>query len=175
MSAELTSRDDLTNPKKITCTVSFNTSTPQLYLPPITIIYGTSIPKPRVITRTDCELVDWYVDRDLKKPYNFASRVVADIVLYAKWKFVPYQHEVYFCTNESSDPVLVEHGQAVKRPHDPKREGYVFLGWYLTDGPDETCYYIFDNPVTQGFVLFALWKEWKEKTPPLNDPIRSIQ
>jgi uncharacterized repeat protein (TIGR02543 family) len=125
----------------------------------------------------DCELVDWYVDRDFRKRYEFNLPVTTDFILYAKWRFVQQQHEVYFCYSDRDTEVeLVDHGQRLKRPPDPKRKGYDFFGWYLADGPDEDFYYLFDNPVTQNI---RLWATWTEQRPiggsgPI-DPIRPIR
>ena len=156
---------------KRTCTVAFNTCTSPTLLDPVPVRYGDTVMKPSEIERINCELVGWYVDRNLKKAYDFDTPVVEDIVLYAKWKFVPPQHMVSFCDYQDTTDVMADHGQPVKRPPDPIRRGYNFLGWYIIDVPEEVYYYIFDTPVVQSLTMWAMWEE---QGRPALDPVRPI-
>ena len=51
--------------------------------------------------------------------------------------------------------------ETVNRPKDPKKEGYVFGGWYLDK--KFTQLYDFDTPVTKSFTLYAKWIEASEE------------
>jgi len=147
-------------PIKQTYTVSFCTST-YAGIGSVIVKAGQTVERPTEIEYQDCELVDWCIDRDLRKRFDFSLPVKGDITLYAKWVFVAPTHEVYFSGPENMPPVTVEHGSTVKRPPDPKREGHTFLGWYIADVPEEHCLFLFDTPITQHINLFAFWKEDK--------------
>lgn len=56
--------------------------------------------------------------------------------------------------NESSTTVRVIEGELAKRPEEPVREGYTFVGWFLNDEE-----YKFDKPVTDNIILSGVFKE----------------
>jgi hypothetical protein len=173
---DLGSKSDFFERPSRTHTVSFNTSTNYCLQPPITVFHGDVLDKPYPEMQ-DCELVDWYEDRDFRKRYGFNLPVIADFVLYAKWRFIQQQHEVCFdSASRGIEVELVVHGQKVKRPPDPEWKGYDFGGWYLTDMPIEAYYYLFDTPVTQNIALCAMWTEQRPigGSGPI-DPIRPIR
>ena len=68
-------------------------------------------------------------------------------------------YAVSFETNngEKSDPVTVQAGYTVSKPSDPKRDRYIFDGWYT----DEECTQAFDfsTPITSNLTLYAKWSE----------------
>jgi len=137
------------------CTVTF---CPSIYSGGGSVIVkaGQTVERPKEICYPDCELVDWYIDRDLNKPYDFSMPVLSDLNLYAKWVFSAPTHEVCF---EDMPPVIVKHGSTVERPRDPKRDGYTFLGWYiLAEIPIEDRLFLFNTPITQDINLNAVWK-----------------
>ncbi len=51
----------------------------------------------------------------------------------------------------------IEKNEKVKRPEDPKREGYRFIGWYL-----EEDLYDFDSSIHQDLSLVAHWQKLEE-------------
>jgi len=51
--------------------------------------YNEIIAIPTTPVRSDFEFVGWYKDSEFTKPYNFESRIIEDLTLYAKWRF-PY-------------------------------------------------------------------------------------
>lgn len=65
-------------------------------------------------------------------------------------------------TGEELDPQKVKKGEAVAKPSNPSRSGYVFAGWYL----DEECNnaYDFASPVNSDLILYAKWEEVKKDT-----------
>ena len=161
------------SPKRM-FTVAFNTCTYPNAVEPVDVRAGATVAKPEGLEKPSCEFVDWYVDRDLRRPYDFNTPVMADMVLYAKWKFIQGQHEIYFCDYPAypdTTTVVVEHGQPLKKPRDPEKKGYTFIGWYLTDVPNEAFYYLFDTPVTQSLSLFPMYSE--SERPEI--PIRPIK
>lgn len=52
---------------------------------------------------------------------------------------------------------IVEKGKKVKKPADPKKEGYIFDGWYFIKN-ELIYFYDFDNAVSKNITLVANWK-----------------
>ena len=50
--------------------------------------------------------------------------------------------------------IEIEEGKIPERPEDPKREGYIFVGWMLGDE-----LYDFTTPISKDATLKAVWKE----------------
>lgn len=50
-------------------------------------------------------------------------------------------------------PQTVSKGNTAKRPADPQKEGYLFLGWFISD-----ILYDFSSPVTSNITLTAKWE-----------------
>ncbi|WP_290761675.1 InlB B-repeat-containing protein [Anaerostipes sp.] len=59
---------------------------------------------------------------------------------------------------------LVVGGRLAVEPKEPKKEGYIFEGWYYTDEKGNEVKWDFDTPVHQSMTLKAKWK--KESTEP---------
>ncbi|HHX80199.1 MAG TPA: InlB B-repeat-containing protein, partial [Acholeplasmataceae bacterium] len=55
--------------------------------------------------------------------------------------------------------VLVPLGDVLEKPDDPKKEGYVFEGWFIDI--DLTTEYEFDEPVEKDMTLYAKWNPAK--------------
>jgi len=163
-------KEKFREPAKRTCTVSFNACVNGLsenIIPPITVVSGGIFRRPPDPEKKDCRFAGWYADRELVKAYDFQLPVLADIVLYAKWVFVQEYHDMYFYYPDGDFIKSVPHGQPMKRPPDPEKKGYEFLGWYYCDVPEEAYYYLFDTPVTESI---SLWGDWKEQTRSKLDP-----
>ena len=50
-------------------------------------------------------------------------------------------------------------GRSVLEPKEPTKEGYVFEGWYYTEGTGKEVKWNFDTPVHQSMTLKAKWKK----------------
>ncbi len=76
--------------------------------------------------------------------------------LYANWSGNE-KHTVTFVTNGGSavDSVECEDGSTVRKPTNPKKNGYTFKGWYTEAELDNK--YDFDTPVTADITLYAKW------------------
>lgn len=78
----------------------------------------------------------WYTSKDYGTPYNFSAGVTGDMVLFAKWKArtytVTYQANGGYIGKKSvtSKKVTVTYDRKYGTQPEPKRKGYVFLGWY---------------------------------------------
>ena len=97
----------------------------------------------------------WCASPDMTEPWNYATPVYRNLVLYAKYDGVA---TVTFNTSGHStppNPVSVPLGNPIEKPADPSAEGYKFNGWYK----DMTCQtkWNFDDPVTGDMTLYAEW------------------
>ena len=72
------------------------------------------------------------------------------------------EHKVVFDPNggdyKPKDQTVIG-GEKVKRPKDPKREGYTFEGWYYTDEDGKEQKWDFDDTLNRGIELKAKWKK----------------
>ena len=95
----------------------------------------------------------WYLG---ETKYDFSLPVTSNFVLIAKWQKnnMPTTYTVTFFTdtNEVIFAQSVVEGECVKKPEDPQKEGYTFLGWYLYDEQ-----YDFDCPISSSIELIAKW------------------
>ena len=57
-------------------------------------------------------------------------------------------------------------GRPAVEPKEPKKEGYVFEGWYYTDENGKEVKWDFDTPVHQSMTLKARWKKEPSGTKP---------
>ncbi|MCM1557852.1 MAG: InlB B-repeat-containing protein, partial [Anaeroplasma bactoclasticum] len=106
----------------------------------------------------------WYTDEALQNAYNFSTKVLEDITLYAKWEEKPVDPDLPIYTIQynpqgGSDipDKKVNAGNKVAAPDDPVREGYIFKGWYEESG--YITKHDFTQPVTQNYTLHAKWEE----------------
>ena len=107
-------------------------------------------------TRANYEFMGWYTDQACTTAFDIATtNITSDITLYAKWKLKEYT--VTFDLNYTgSTPTTtkVNHGDAVAKPTNPVRDGYIFIRWEL-NGVE----YDFTTPVTSNITLKAVFEE----------------
>ena len=71
-------------------------------------------------------------------------------------------HTVIFDSNGGDyhpDDQIVAGGSPAAEPREPKKEGYVFEGWYYTDEAGKEVKWDFNTPVHQSITLKAKWKK----------------
>ncbi|MBT1161830.1 InlB B-repeat-containing protein [Bifidobacterium sp. SO1] len=128
----------------------------------VTVGDGKTVAEPATPTRDGYRFDGWRLDGT---PYDFTIPVTGDLTLTAVWSKdetpKPVTHTVTFDAGDGRRPttVTVEHGGRIRRPTDPKRDGYRFDGWRL-DGKA----YDFTRTVTADLTLTAVWS----KTPAAN-------
>ena len=138
-----------------------------------TVKANTKLPEPVPPTKSGYLFDGWYTDAGLTQKYNFDSQQVRkDFTLYAKWtepanlSLQPILYQITFEPQngfEAEHQYVTENGTAIK-PDDPIKPAnggtVVFDGWYTV--PDATDLfnnrYRFDDPVTEGFTLYAKWR-----------------
>ena len=134
---------------------------------------GSVATEPEAPTREGYTFGGWYTDKKCTdgNEFDFAkTKIEADTTLYAKWTEVePEPSERHVVTFRDGDTVVdvcnVADGEAVVRPADPEKEGYIFEGWTL-DGED----YDFSAPVTADMTLDAKWSKSGDGEPSDDDP-----
>lgn len=115
-----------------TVTVSFDadggTETPS-----VTVTLGEYATRPEAPTKEGYAFAGWFLGLD---EWDFEHYpVVADMTLKAKWTET---YTVYFNTDGGTvtNPQTLTLDACPTRPQDPTREGYVFAGWYTTEGAE---------------------------------------
>ena len=96
----------------------------------------------------------WYLD---DKEFDFNTALYEDAYLIAKWKAdLTHKFAVTFntnCDSGSNKKVRVLHSKTVKKPENPKRDGFIFKGWYLNGE-----LFDFNTPITDNITLAANWE-----------------
>lgn len=110
--------------------------------------------------------IGWELDG---KTYDFSQEITEDIVIKAIWEKAKSDVETFvvkFDSDGGSTVVnqVVEKGSNVKKPEDPTKDGYIFLGWYLNSKE-----YDFNSKVTKNITLKAKWEKTEEKKPTNTD------
>lgn len=101
-----------------------------------------------------------YVGSEFK--WDTAKMPANDVMLYAKW--IPQTYTVTFdlgYDTEASAPAdqTVDAKTKAEKPEDPVRDGFTFLGWYVTDenGNSSEIPFSFDTRITADTHLVAHW------------------
>lgn len=122
-----------------------------------TVNDGKSITKPTNPTKQGYVFVEWLLNG---KTYTFGNPVNENITLVASWKKV---HKVTFDLNggvtTGKTSVEVVDMNKVKKPVNPTKDGYNFLGWTLNGKT-----YDFNTSVSNDITLIATWEEKPKKT-----------
>ena len=114
--------------------------------------YGQKINKIPDPVREGYHFSGWYTNKEYTNMYIFGSAMPAhDVIVYAKW-LKEYQVTYYV------DGVIIGRDTAVensyiRRPLDPVKSGYVFVGWYTE--PTFENIYNFNTVVTNHINLYA--------------------
>lgn len=163
------------------CTVTFVTNCDTL-IEPYTVYAGGYVTKPNAPQKDGYVFVGWFKEAACENLWNFNfETVLGDITLYAGWTDVLYQ--VTFDLQGHGDMLeeYLEYAQVkagvIKKPSDPKAEGFTFEGWYK----EADCINAWDfdaDIVIRDTVLYAKWKidepDDESGDEPGDDPDESI-
>lgn len=124
---------------------------------------GSSISRPsNVPTKEWFTFDDWYTDTTYTQKFEFGSKMPDyDITIYAGWYGAANINVTYianggeFEDGKATSSVLGDVGATFTPIADPKKEGYVFGGWY-TD-PECTKGYTFTVYPIEDLTLYAGW------------------
>ena len=130
---------------------------------------GGTATRPADPARSGYEFDGWYADPLCMRPFDFATPIERDTVIYAKWKRMPGElvtsYLVAFDSRGGSTVgrQQVREGAMATRPADPTRTAYDFVGWYVSaeaaEGAGAEGVYDFAAPVTGNLTLYAGWRE----------------
>lgn len=121
---------------------------------------GQKATKPQNPIKSGYTFVGWYTNSRLTSAYDFNTPVTRNLSLYAKWAVeIPSEFTVKFETNGGNAIAdqIVKRGNAVEKPADPVRDGYVFEGWYADEQLNQ--FYNFNDPVSKNLTLYARWTD----------------
>ena len=115
--------------------------------------------KPNDPTMDGYKFDNWYLD---DKVFDFSTPIEKNITLKAKWikdagsevKIQKYTITFNSDGGSSVSSLEVEENGLVKRPSNPIRDGYTFVGW-LSNGKN----YDFNTPVSGNLTLTAKWEK----------------
>ena len=134
--------------------------------------YGKPVKKPTDPEAKGYQFDGWYTQKNGGELFNFTQLIKEDVTVYAHWSEVKPDRTVYFdCGNqaaESTKVVVVQHGEKVTPPDDPKADGYRFEGWYTQENGGEP--FDFNQEITEDVKVYAHWSEVKPDPKPDPEP-----
>lgn len=144
--------------------------------------YGAKLSQAETPTRSGYEFAAWYKDSKLTEAWNFETDVIeSDTTLFAGWTSLIEEHDVKFVLNypEATDVIKSTENGLIKFV--PTREGYVFNGWWRSNGITGDNGYVltrkFDTTMIvkeDNLVLYAEWLENSATTTQLPAPSLSL-
>lgn len=120
-----------------------------------TVSHGDTVAVPAPPVREGHTFTGWYLDEASSAAYNFATAVVEDLTLYAGWETNVYTLQFESNGGTAVDPVQARYDIPFAEPDMPKREGYLFTGWFVDSNLDQQ--YAFTQPAHNSMELFAGW------------------
>lgn len=145
---------------------------------PVTIRKGELLDRPQDPVKSNYSFGGWYTDNTLTNEYDFSRPVNSSFTLYAKWNTTEYI--VTYNLNYDNLPTVSYSTKDGYITYRPTRSGYVFNGWWLSDGfidgqPILSRSFSFDTRVTSNnLVLYAEWVEEKMVSNELDAPVVTI-
>ena len=114
------------------------------------VLIGATVDEPTDPVKEGFAFDGWYTSAGAK--WDFTDPIDDDMTLIAHWI------EVFTITidlQNGEDPITIEAviGQPIAQPADPVRQGFIFDGWFTSDG----IRWDFDDPITQDITLVAHW------------------
>ena len=103
----------------------------------------------------------WYTQENGGELFNFNQAITEDVTVYAHWSEVKPDHTVYFnCGGKAEGSTkVVQYGEKVTPPANPKADGYRFEGWYTQENGGEL--FNFNQAITEDVTVYAHWSEVK--------------
>lgn len=155
------------------CTVTFVTNCDTV-IESCTVYAGGYVTKPNDPQKDGYVFVGWFKEEACENLWDFNfETVLGDMTLYAGWTDVLYQ--VTFDLQGHGDMLeeYLEYAKVkaglIKKPSDPKAEGFTFEGWYKEAG----CINAWDfdaDIVMRDTVLYAKWKVNEPDDEPGDEP-----
>ena len=127
---------------------------------------GTTVnlARPEGLSKENATFAGWKLDED-EKIYKPGDQVKLEKARTATAQWTTDKHKVEFDTvggSKAPDTQFVEHNGRAKKPADPTKENFVFLGW--KENSSDADYFDFENkPIDKDIVLHAQWTDAVEK------------
>ena len=125
----------------------------------VQVKHGSTIDEPNSPQREGHTFAGWYTDKQLKSPFDFSTQATGDLQLFAAWKTMSHVVSVDLQDGSAITEILITHGAKLPELPAPKREDFLFTGWYTDAAAKEP--YKFTAQVTSPFTLYAGWKAAK--------------
>ena len=135
---------------KIYCTVFFDSDDGTLISPQV-IEKGGYIKYFQNPTKENYEFLGWYLGDYL---FDFSAPIKSNITLKAKWDKIYFNIDFDSNGGTKIDTLTIHKYDYIKRPTEPKKDFYEFVGWFLNDEE-----FNFDTTqITEDITLKAKWK-----------------
>lgn len=161
-----------TEPKNFYCahTVSFyygNQAEETSKVVPKVVQYEKTVNKPTDPIAKGYQFDGWYTQENGGVPFDFNQKITEDVKVYAHWSKVETNHTVYFnCGGKAEGSTkVVQYGEKVTPPANPKADGYRFEGWYTQENGGVP--FDFEQEITKDVTVYA---HWSVKPTPTPDP-----
>lgn len=158
----------LTNPKNFDCahTVSFDCGDLAKKTSKV-VEYEGFVTPPDDPTADGYQFKGWYMRENDGELFKFDQKITKDVTVYAHWSKVETNHTVYFnCGGKAEGSTkVVQYGEKVTPPANPKADGYRFEGWYTQENGGVP--FDFEQEITKDVTVYA---HWSVKPTPTPDP-----
>lgn len=101
------------------------------------------------------EVIGWYTEPTFENRFDFSKPVYESATLYARWG-VKHFTVNFWDGEELLSTQQVAYRERVERPTDPKKDGYLFTGWYMDR--ELTQAYSFLTATVSDLDLYAMWR-----------------
>ena len=121
------------------------------------VLYEGIVTPPDAPTAEGYRFEGWYTQENGGVPFDFSQPITEDVTVYAHWSEVKPDHTVYFdCGSQAKGfSVVVQYGEKVTPPANPKADGYRFEGWYTQENGGVP--FDFDKIITEDVTVYAHW------------------
>ncbi len=148
-----THNDDLKDEYLVTFNYNYQDS-PENY--EVLVRSGEKVEKPSDPNRETHTFEGWFITEE---EFDFETPIIEAITLVAKWKEIEVEPDTFSVTFNSDGGIEIEtikvvSNDLVKKPLDPTKNGYEFLGWFI-NGEE----FDFETPITESITLVAKWDE----------------
>ena len=109
----------------------------------------------------------WYTQENGGELFNFNQAITEDVTVYAHWSEVKPDPTVSFDYGGKAEgsTKVVQYGEKVTPPANPKADGYRFEGWYTQENGGVP--FDFEQEITKDVTVYA---HWSVKPTPTPDP-----
>ena len=129
--------------------------------------YGEKVTPPANPKADGYRFEGWYTQKNGGVKFDFGQSITEDVTVYAHWSEVKPDHTVYFnCGGKAEGSTkVVQYGEKVTPPANPKADGYRFEGWYTHENGGVP--FDFEQEITKDVTVYA---HWSVKPTPTPDP-----